>query len=355
MGKGVPDERNAERLQWWLTHGQPAVRYSMMRRRAGHDYRGRCIYMVTLCVDGRRPVLGELRGPDAEHNAAWVRLSPLGERVGQCWHAIPGHYPQVRVLALQLMPDHLHGILFVTESMPRHLGQVVNGFKKGCNDAMRELSAYCGPSACNAARLWMDGYNDCILDQRGQLDVWFNYLHDNPRRLWQKRNHPEWFTSRHRITINAVNVTVMSNQYLLRAPERVAVQYTRRLTEGEIERLGDQLLQRALDGAVLVSPCISPGEKAIMRRAFDAGLPAIVLVENGFSPLGKPSGRMFDACAEERVLIVAPWEHHNERRAITREQCLQLNALAKAICEHTDQWPAIDGCADRTNDLKINN
>ena len=86
-------------------------------------------------------------------------------------------------------------------------------------------------------------------------------------------------------------------------------------------------------GAVLVSPSISPGEKAIMRAAFDAGYPLILLQENGFTELAKPGGARFDACAEGRLLILAPWGHHNQRLAINRSQCLSLNDMARAICE----------------------
>ena len=32
-------------------------------------------------------------------------------------------------------------------------------------------------------------------------------------------------------------------------------------------------------------------------------------------------------------MMLAPWEHHNERLTISREQCLQLNAMAQAICQ----------------------
>ena len=34
-----------------------------------------------------------------------------------------------------------------------------------------------------------------------------------------------------------------------------------------------------------------------------------------------------------QLLILAPWEHHNKRLTIKRGQCLQLNDMAKAICE----------------------
>ena len=63
----------------------------------------------------------------------------------------------------------------------------------------------------------------------------------------------------------------------------------------------------------------------------DQGRPLIILLENGFPPLYKPAGRYFQACAEGRLLMVAPFPYHRQRRVITREQCLALNKLAQAI------------------------
>ena len=84
---------------------------------------------------------------------------------------------------------------------------------------------------------------------------------------------------------------------------------------------------------MLVSPAISKGEKAIMRAAFEEGLPLIYLQENGFTDLAKPGGKRMDACAKGQLLILAPWEHHNEKIVIKRGQCLELNAMARVICE----------------------
>ncbi len=95
----------------------------------------------------------------------------------------------------------------------------------------------------------------------------------------------------------------------------------------------NECLRAASQGAVLVSPAISNGEKTIMRAAFEEGLPLIYLQENGFTDLAKPGGMRMDACARGQLLILAPWEHHNEKIAIKRGQCLQLNEMARAICE----------------------
>ena len=50
-------------------------------------------------------------------------------------------------------------------------------------------------------------------------------------------------------------------------------------------------------------------------------------------PMWKPGGSQFDACAEGRLLLIAPWPHHNERLTITRAQCNVLNAIAREIAD----------------------
>ena len=42
-------------------------------------------------------------------------------------------------MALQMMPDHLHAILFVRAQMEKPLGKVLLGVKQACNQAFREL------------------------------------------------------------------------------------------------------------------------------------------------------------------------------------------------------------------------
>jgi hypothetical protein len=107
---------------------------------------------------------------------------------------------------------------------------------------------------------------------------------------------------------------------------------SRRRSDSEIAVETTRYLSAARQGAILVSPAISPGEKRVMRAAFDAGLPIIVIMENGFTPLSKPHGEQFDACARGLLLMLAPWEHHNEKKKITAEQCQQMNLMALEIC-----------------------
>ncbi len=101
------------------------------------------IYMITMVTEGRHPLFGRIVGkseapcgsPDEPH----IELSALGKSVADEWWAASLHHPEVEILALQMMPDHLHGILFVKEKMGKPLGIALRGFKQSCNKHYREL------------------------------------------------------------------------------------------------------------------------------------------------------------------------------------------------------------------------
>ena len=368
---------------------------SMKRRASSHDYTERRFYMITLETEGRLPLFGHLAGnPFAEaggSDAPHIVLSELGKAVQDEWFSIPAFYPQIDVIALQMMPDHLHGILFVKAPIPLHLGQVISGFKAGCRKAQRLLEAQATPSASSAhgaapsssaaasapptdaakprptekpgvvqlsppspqeaalplpksalplpkspfRPLFARGYNDLILRTYDELAVWKNYLLDNPRRLLMKHARPDWLYPFFGLKLGPFTFNGIGNRSLLTAPRRIAVKLSRRLTDQQIEEATARYLAEARQGAVLVSPAISPGEKRVMRAAFDAGLSTIVLMENGFTQLSKPHGEQFNACSAGRLLMLSPWEHHNEKRTITRIQCEQLNQMALAIAQPT--------------------
>lgn len=318
---------------------------SMQRRCVDHDYTGRRMYMITMVTEGRKPLFGKVvgrseeEGPSAE--APYIELSPLGEAVERIWQTIGDYHPEVKVMALQMMPDHLHAILFVREKMEKPLGKVILGVKQACNRAFREMmmegvvavAQQHARQSRNNGLLFAKGFNDQILLREGQLERWINYLKDNPRRLLMKRENPELFKVQRGLRYGGVSFSAIGNRFLLERPLKLQVQCSRKMTEAEIQTKLAICLHSARQGAVLVSPAISQGEKAIMRAAFEAGLPLIYLQENGFADLAKPGGKRMEACARGQLLILAPWEHHNEKKTIKRGQCLELNEMARIICE----------------------
>ena len=101
----------------------------------------------------------------------------------------------------------------------------------------------------------------------------------------------------------------------------------------EFEEKRDELLAAAKHGAVLISPCISDGEREIARLAFAASLPVIALRNMGFSPLYKPGGKLFDKTANGKLLLLAPaaWPYSTSEKPMTRFDACALNRIAQLI------------------------
>lgn len=338
---------------------------SMKRRSIHNDYYGRHIYMLTLAVEGRKAILGKLVGDISdEDDPPRIELSPLGEAVQACWESIPLFHPEARCLGFQIMPDHLHGILFVEHATDKHLGQIVSGFKAGCNKAYRLLyseamplntdkqavpistnkqAPYSDLPLPSVMRLKKDdrskgllferGYNDLISKNYDMLPRIINYVNDNPRRLAIKRAYPDYFKVRFGISIGQQTYAAIGNRFLLDHPDKLQVQCSRKLTDEEIRTITELYINKARNGAILVSPAISKGEQTVMRTALNEGLPIIFLTPWGFTTFSKPGHQYYDACAEGRLLILAPWEHQTERTPLTRAMCLQLNAMVEDICK----------------------
>ena len=345
------------------------VKPSMKRRMAAIDYSQPGIYMITMATEGRKPLFGKVV---ADGESARMEMTDLGQWVNREVEHIPRHYPQISIVAKQVMPDHLHFILYVKEPLPVHLGRVINGFKSGCNKGYRKFflpqsgeqrntqqpqsgtllnpsqSLHVQPAGSvewsvsqrqtNPKRdrshglLFETGYHDRVLSGKGQLQRMIDYIHDNPRRLLMRRANSEWFRPKFGVRIGKYECSAIGNRQLLQRP-CMAVRVSRRCSEEQIQTHIDTFLAAARKGTVLVSPSISPGEKQVMRVAFDAKLPVIVLMENGFTEFSKPTGEQFYACAEGRLLLIAPWEHHTERKQLTAQQCQELNLLALSIQE----------------------
>ena len=313
---------------------------SMKRRFVGHDYTRRGIYMVTMAVEGRRPLLGRVCGSSADPR---VELTELGRAVENEWWNIPRYHPEVKVFGLQMMPDHLHGILFISEPLACGLSGIIRGFKTGCGRAYRRLVApgyvapgYVATQSQQAIKgshpehglLFEPGYNDLVLRTHDEYQRWKHYLRDNPRRLLMKREHPDLLRPFFNLPLGSHTYNGIGNRALLKAPRRLAVRLSRRLTGQQLDAEVARYIEAARGGTVLISPAISPGEKRVMRQAFDLGLPTIVVLRNGFTPLSKPRGEQFDACSEGRLLMLSAWAHTNERIALTALDCQQMNLMA---------------------------
>lgn len=105
------------------------------------------------------------------------------------------------------------------------------------------------------------------------------------------------------------------------------------------ERQRDAVLRAAREGAVIVSAFVSPKEREIRRLLLMEQLPVIEVCDNGFGDRYKPVGKSFYACAENRLVLISPWNYEYCRDlAINREVCLVMNELVRVIAGTGDGW-----------------
>ena len=124
----------------------------MTWRAAAHDYTWAGVYHITIRVADElgQPlgkVVGDISAPDGSANAPRTALSPIGQMVEQeLLHTIHAYYPMIVVDTYAIMPEHLHFILEVQDRIlsqngkVQSLGQVIAGFKKGCNKRYWEIA-----------------------------------------------------------------------------------------------------------------------------------------------------------------------------------------------------------------------
>ena len=139
----------------------------------GWRYDCKCNYMITLVTQPRRSLFGQLREWGVERNE-------IGKAVYDAWQAVERHFPGVRATYNAIMPDHFHGIVYVTRDGLADLEEVVAWFAAEC-----ERRA--------GRRLWAPLWRDSICLARGQLDRQIYYVLSNAKRRWIKDNNPGLF------------------------------------------------------------------------------------------------------------------------------------------------------------------
>ena len=330
-----------------------------------HQYSKRGIYLITIVVTNREPLLGTL---NMDVNNPGVVLSETGVGVEREWNNIPAYQAQrgrkIKVLVQCVMPDHFHGVIFVEEDMDASIGRVIRDFKSQCTQTWRtnvagtsrlgqptsvdtiqwydkKTGTYTTKLFKNLSKkqrqeyfstqpriyrpLFDDNYDDSILWKRGQLQNMLNYVKDNPRRAILRKLFPDLFRSCLHVRIGDREFAAFGNLFLLKRPLKRAVMFHRfyqspenlSLPVQQRRRYEDmpafdlakiELFNAARDGVVLVNPGISNGEKIIKEECFAQNLPMIHIQKEPIGKFWKPERKRFEACAAGTLLILSPYD-----------------------------------------------
>ncbi|MGI5836043.1 MAG: transposase [Chloroflexota bacterium] len=132
------------------TEYDPSLHHRRSIRLKGYDYSLPGAAFVTICVQGRQCLFGQVVDDE-------MALNEAGQMIQNVWEEIPTYYPGVDVDALAIMPNHIHGIILLTPPPVGLTGQPqgvaptgpitpVGAGPRACPDAAHHVGA--GPRAC---------------------------------------------------------------------------------------------------------------------------------------------------------------------------------------------------------------
>lgn len=304
---------------------------SVARKFSWHDFRRPGWYLVTLeCARRNRNVLAEIAG-------AGFRPTALGELAERQWrNKVSESAGSIVSLSFQIMPDHLHALLHVAQPLDNPLGSWIGGYKAAVTAAARTELGLVPDQP-----LWKPGFDWRAKRTPEQIASSRLYVEDNPSAAREKRRvrarwgeagpleHarlPECWPDGYED--GPLFWCGFGNPELLDAERIVAVRVSQREPEERLKRIEARAAALAAEGAVLVSPAISLGEKRALDAALAGGGRAIHLESRPIDTWYKPGPARLAALAEGRWLDASPM---HDRRKLDRPLCEALNACARAI------------------------
>jgi putative transposase len=141
-----------------------------------YDYSTPAGCFVTICVQGHECILGNINNEE-------MQLSPQGKIAETCWHQIPEHFPHAALDAFVVMPNHIHGIIYlydasrgeVTSPLPLPtLGKVVAYYKYQSTKQMNAITGNIG------AKIWQRNYYEHVIRNAKELEHIRRYILGNP-------------------------------------------------------------------------------------------------------------------------------------------------------------------------------
>jgi REP element-mobilizing transposase RayT len=151
-------------------------------RRKDFDYSSAAIYFVTICTQNRRNLFGAIENARMQPNR-------FGRLVQEAWFELPDHYARLTLDVFTLMPNHVHGVLALTDPVgaglrparaANHhgLSEIVGVFKSFSSRRIAELD--------NSLRgkIWQRSFYDHIIRNEQDLRNVRRYIFHNPAR-WE--------------------------------------------------------------------------------------------------------------------------------------------------------------------------
>lgn len=301
----------------------------------------------------------------------WVEKTPFGLAVERDLGNFDKYHKGTKVCRKIVMDTHAHIVVWVQKDYGKSIKQMAQGFRTGITQVAREMGVW--PVDTGATRL---GNNDAMagtmnataggddglvsvsieqvcgtcpyhvfekpfirtLYAEGQLRTMIDYVILNPYRRWIMVLYPDLFKL-HRVTrIEGLKFRSLGNHWLLDWPLRQMVECSRKTTQADWDVQLKGVMERAEAGAVTYTAAMNEGERYIADHIKAAGYPLVLLMKDGFPPVGseeekkyKPGGMMSDICSQGRLLLLEayPESYEDSRIVEMTERSLKNKAKKK--------------------------
>lgn len=154
----------------------PQVHHRRSIRLKNYDYTQEGAYFITLCTKNKRCIFGDIKQGE-------IKLNLLGTIARDYWQEIPQHFPHINLDVFVIMPNHIHGILWIVqkikpEEQPRSFGKMIPG------SIPCVIRSYKGAVTKKINQIW---------HQKGISSVWqrnfYKHIHQNEQSLETIRNY----------------------------------------------------------------------------------------------------------------------------------------------------------------------
>lgn len=166
----------------------PDIHHRRSIRLRGYDYTQAGAYFVTICVGQRKCLLGEIINDE-------MQLSQLGQIASASWAQLAEQYPYVNLDAWVVMPNHLHGIILITNEIgggsrtaptiqPKSLGRLIGAFKTVSTRQINRVRE------TPAAPFWQRNFYEHVIRNETSLRALREYVANNPLQWELDQLHP---------------------------------------------------------------------------------------------------------------------------------------------------------------------
>lgn len=146
-----------------------------------YDYSKEGAYFVTICAKGRQCIFGEIKD-------GMMCLSKYGMIIENWWNGLSERYTGVVLDRYVVMPNHLHGIIIITDGAIRRgevpsplrgakkhtLGQILAYYKYQTTKSINEYDNLPG------RKIWQRNYYEHIIRNEKSYDKISQYITENP-------------------------------------------------------------------------------------------------------------------------------------------------------------------------------